>query len=128
MLLLWVSWFSMCIEDSYRFTIPEALQYSGLTLVICGIIIFIISLFTIKSLENYEGDLVTHGIYSIIRHPMYLSFIFWLIGFAVFTASSISVIFSILVIANILFWRYLEQKELEKKFPAYADYKKRTIF
>jgi protein-S-isoprenylcysteine O-methyltransferase Ste14 len=59
---------------------------------------------------------------------MYLGFIFWLIGFPLYFGSSFSMVLSLPFIANILYWRYLEEKELEKRFPAYPYYKKTTIF
>ena len=31
-------------------------------------------------------------------------------------------------IMNILFWRYLEEKELDKRFSSYSEYKKTTLF
>jgi len=104
------------------------IQYTGISLSGIGIVVFLTGLLTIKTLESYEGDLMTTGIYSIIRHPMYLGFILWLIGFSVYFGSSFSIVLSLLFIGNILFWRHLEEKELEKRFPAYLDYKKKTIF
>jgi protein-S-isoprenylcysteine O-methyltransferase Ste14 len=89
---------------------------------------FLTALFTIKTLESYEGDLITSGIYSKIRHPMYLGFIFWLIGFPLIFEAIFSIILSLIFICNILFWRYLEEKELLDRFPTYLDYKKKTIF
>lgn len=86
------------------------------------------ALFTIKTLESYEGDLITSGIYSKIRHPMYAGFICWLIGFPLIFEAIFSMTLSIIFICNILFWKYLEEKELWNRFPAYPDYKKKTIF
>jgi len=85
-------------------------------------------LFTIKSLESYDGDLITKGINSKLRHPMYTAFILWLIGFPIFYGAIYSIFLAILFGANILFWRYLEEKELVKRFPSYRDYKKTTLF
>jgi len=34
----------------------------------------------------------------------------------------------LLFIVNVLFWRSLEEMELEKRFPSYRDYKKTTLF
>ncbi|MCX6259142.1 MAG: hypothetical protein NTW49_14765, partial [Bacteroidia bacterium] len=82
----------------------------------------------IKTLESYEGDLITKGIYSKIRLPMYLGFILSLIGVPIFFGAIFSSILSLLFTANILFWRYLEEKELNKRFTSYMDYKKTTIF
>jgi len=99
-------------------------------LILCcfGIISFLMGLYTIKTLESYKGDLITKGIYSKIRHPMYLGFILWLIGFPIFFGALFSLIISFLFIGNVLFWRYLEEKELLERFPTYSAYKKTTLF
>lgn len=128
MMLLWISWFVLCSLDIHKIQLPGLIRYSGLALAGIGLVLFLISLFTIKSLESYDGDLITKGIYSKIRHPMYLGFICWLIGFPVFFGGLYSFILSFIFIANILFWKYLEEKELVKRFPAYSDYKKSTFF
>jgi hypothetical protein len=64
MAVLWVSWFALCSLDEYKMTLPGIIKYFGLSLVIIGVIVFIIALFTIKTLENYVGHLITKGIYS----------------------------------------------------------------
>jgi protein-S-isoprenylcysteine O-methyltransferase Ste14 len=126
--LLWISWFTLCRLDSYRIHIASIIRYLGISFVGIGVIVFFMALFTIKTLESYHGDLITKGIYSKIRHPMYLGFILWSIGFPIFFGALFSFILSFVFIANILFWRYLEEKELEKRFLSYMDYKKTTIF
>jgi protein-S-isoprenylcysteine O-methyltransferase Ste14 len=128
MLLLWVTWFMLCYFDTYKIEIPSVIRYLGISLFGTGIIIFLWALLTIKTLESYDGDLITKGIYSIIRHPMYLGFIFWLIGLPVFFGSLFSLILSLIFITNILFWRYLEEKELNVRYSSYSDYKKKTLF
>ena len=128
MLLLWTSWFALCSLDEYKIDLSDVIRYFGISLVISGAIIFLVAFFTIKTLESYEGYLITSGIYSKIRHPMYLGFILWLIGFPVFCGSLFSLILSLLFIANVSFWKYLEEKELEKRFPSYLEYKKTTLF
>jgi protein-S-isoprenylcysteine O-methyltransferase Ste14 len=126
--LLWMSWFTWCSIDLYRINLPVVIRYVGLLLFALGIIVFFWALFTIKALESYAGDLMTKGIYSKIRHPMYLGFILWLIGLPIFYGAYLSFGLSFLFIANVLFWRYLEERELEKRFSTYWDYKKTTIF
>jgi len=88
MVLLWTSWFALCSLDIYRINLACIIRYLGITLIGIGIIVFFIALFTIKTLESYEGDLITKGIYSKIRHPMYLGFILWLIGGPIFFRGS----------------------------------------
>jgi protein-S-isoprenylcysteine O-methyltransferase Ste14 len=128
MVLLWISWFVLCIIDIYKINLPGIIRYAGFLICIVGMIVFLIALITIKTLESYEGDLITNGIYSKIRHPMYLGFIFWLIGFPVFQGAVFSFFLSFVFIANVLFWRKLEEKELEERFPGYPEYKKTTMF
>ena len=128
MLLLWISWVLVCSNDIYRINILAIIRYIGISLSGLGIIAFLTGLFTIKTLESYEGDLITTGIYSIIRHPMYLGFILWLIGFPIFFGALSSLILAPLFITNILFWKYLEEEELERRFSTYLDYKKTTLF
>ncbi|MBP1683552.1 MAG: Phospholipid methyltransferase [Ignavibacteriaceae bacterium] len=128
MLLLWTSWFLLCSIDPSATNLPLILRYLGISLVIIGVIIFLTALFTIKTLETYEGNLITSGIYSRIRHPMYLGFLFWLIGFPLFYDGIYSIILAIPFATNVLFWRHLEELELDKRFAAYKLYKKKTFF
>ena len=128
MALLWVSWFALCSLDEFKIILPGILRYIGLLIVILGVIFFITALFTIKTLETYEGDLITKGIYSKIRHPMYLGFILWSLGMPVYFGAYFSFILSFIFIGNILFWRHLEELDLEKRFTGYNDYKLNTIF
>jgi protein-S-isoprenylcysteine O-methyltransferase Ste14 len=128
MLLLWTSLFLLCSFDLSATNLPIILRYSGISLVIIGVAIFLIALFTIKTLETYEGNLITSGIYSVIRHPMYLGFLLWLIGFPLFYGGIYSFIIAIPFAINVLFWRYLEELELDKRFADYKSYRKKTFF
>jgi protein-S-isoprenylcysteine O-methyltransferase Ste14 len=128
MILLWVTWVLLCRYDIYKIDLPGIIIYAGISLALVGMVVFLTGLFTIKTLESYEGDLITSGIYSVVRHPMYLAFIMWLIGFPLMFGAVFSMILSLLFICNILFWRLLEEKELLNRFPAYPDYKKKTFF
>jgi protein-S-isoprenylcysteine O-methyltransferase Ste14 len=126
--LLWTSWFAVCSLDPNKINLSVIIRCIGISLAGIGLIVFLIALFTIKTLESYKGDLIAKGIYSRIRHPMYLGFILWLIGFPVFFGGLFSSILSVAFIVNILFWRYLEEKELENRFISYRDYRETTIF
>jgi len=128
MITLWVSWFLLCSMDPFRMELPSVIGYLGLMLVVLGVVTFLVAFSTIKSLETYAGDLITHGIYSRIRHPMYLAFILWLIGMPVFYGAIFSMALAMIFIANVLFWRYLEELELISRFRGYKEYCQRTIF
>jgi protein-S-isoprenylcysteine O-methyltransferase Ste14 len=128
MMLLWMSWFILCSLDPFIIVLPALLRYTGLMICVIGIIAFLAGLYTIRTLESYEGDLITKGIYSVIRHPMYLGFILWLIGFPLFHEALFSFALSFVFIANILYWRHLEEIELKQRFPGYMAYSKKTLF
>ncbi|MFZ1289526.1 MAG: isoprenylcysteine carboxylmethyltransferase family protein [Melioribacteraceae bacterium] len=127
MILLWVSFFQMSENDTVKLLIPEFVKYFGFILFILGLILFIVPLIQLKGLENID-HLVTNGIFSIIRHPMYLGMIFWILGYPLFMQAKYTLITSIIWIPNILYWRFLEEKELLNTFNEYKSYKKRTIF
>lgn len=128
MIILWISWFLLCSVDPFRMELPGVLNYTGLIMVLSGVVMFLAALYTIKSLETYSGDLIQHGIYSRIRHPMYLAFILWLTGMPLFYGAYFSMAMALVLIANVLFWRYLEEMELVHRFPGYREYSRRTIF
>jgi protein-S-isoprenylcysteine O-methyltransferase Ste14 len=128
MMLLWISWFALCSLDIHKIHLPAAVNFAGLAIAIIGLALFLTGLFTIKTLESYDGDLMTKGIYSVVRHPMYTGFICWLIGFPLFNGGMFSMILAIPFIINVLYWRSLEEKELVKRFSGYSDYKKTTLF
>jgi len=128
MAVLWISWFLLCSNDIYKVNLPAFVRYLGIAINLTGLILFLIALFTIKTLETYSGDLITKGIYSKVRHPMYLGFICWLVGAPLFFGAAISFALAVLFIANVLYWRHLEEIELEKRFTLYKEYRVKTIF
>ena len=127
MIALWLSWFQMCEKDPVKLLLPDLLRYTGPIIFLTGILIFIILLTQLRGLENID-NLVTSRIYSVLRHPMYVGMIFWLIGYPIFLQSGLTLGSSTLWILNILYWRRIEEKELLEKYEKYKEYKMRTIF
>jgi protein-S-isoprenylcysteine O-methyltransferase Ste14 len=105
-------------------------SYGGLALLIFGFYLFIASSKQVhKRLHEGKGGLVTTGVYSKIRHPMYLGQILMLIGAPLFGDSFLTLILSPLLIVQLLVWRHLDEKELVKEFPEeHAAYRKKTWF
>jgi protein-S-isoprenylcysteine O-methyltransferase Ste14 len=118
--ILWFSWFQMCFIDPFKINIPPFLRYIGLILFIIGVSIFILSHTKLGGFEDKDG-LITSGIYSKIRNPMYLGFIIWILGFPLFTRSLITLTSSVIWISHIIYWKVLEEKELEEKYEKYAE-------
>jgi len=128
MAILWISWFGLCATDPDTISLNPVFRYTGAVLLILGVILFVPSLAKIKRFENYHGELITNGIYRFLRHPMYLSFIFWMAGSSLFYRSAVAMILTIFYTANILLWKKLEEVHLLKVFPEYVEYRRRTYF
>lgn len=123
------------LEIKPIFLSPILPRVLGYIFIITG---FIISLMAIKALgENWSGmheyrikkgqQLVTSGIYSLIRHPIYLAVILEIVGFELVARSWLTIPFFILS-----FWAFYqhikkEEKLLELKFGQnFQEYKNRT--
>lgn len=74
--------------------------------------------------ENIE-KIVKNGIYSKIRHPLYLSVIIMNIGIALAFGVVLTLVFSLILIAHWILTAIAEEESLLQKFPEeYAQYLK----
>jgi protein-S-isoprenylcysteine O-methyltransferase Ste14 len=119
-----------------RLSIPLPIRLSvGIVLLVIGVPMV---LWTITRFLRTKGTpipfnpppaLVVNGLYRIVRNPMHLGWTVTLIGLALLMQSfTLLVIFMPLFITvHIIYLKYIEEKELEKKFgQAYLDYKQRV--
>lgn len=101
--------------------VPKAqifMSVIGILFIICGITLWIKSVLHKKILEEIKaGHLVTDGVYSIVRNPIYSAFIFIFTGCLLFASNLY------LLILPCIFWVYLtilmkltEEKWLKEKF------------
>lgn len=74
-----------------------------------------------------EGRLVTTGVYSIVRHPLYFSMILMAIGWSLFWGSLLALVFSVVLAVFFAFKASVEEKLLSEKYAEYAEYKARVI-
>jgi protein-S-isoprenylcysteine O-methyltransferase Ste14 len=126
MCLMWVSWFGLCPLDPFRFALPDLLRWMALGAVIAGFGLVIGGVLQLRGLENI-GHLVTSGLYSKLRHPMYTGFILWILGWAVYHGAVVSLVVGCVGIGNILYWRRLEEDNLESRYgQEYREYRRGT--
>lgn len=77
--------------------------------------------------EEKPGQLVTRGLYTLVRHPLYL-FSLTFLWFSP-TMSVNTLVFNIGVTAYFIIGAYFEERKLLRDFgEAYAEYKRRTPF
>src|SRR5512140_123626 len=115
MMTLWVTWFALCPQDPSRLELPVVLRWSGLVVFVLGFILAVGALIQFKSLENVD-HLVTTGFFARLRHPMYTGFICWLLGWSMFHGAMVSLAVGLIGIANIIYWRRLEDVRMEAKY------------
>jgi protein-S-isoprenylcysteine O-methyltransferase Ste14 len=73
-----------------------------------------------------KAALRTNGIYSLIRHPMYLSAILFLTGYTLYRSSYYTLLLCALSSVFILVKINWEEKYLGAKYKKYDDYRKMT--
>jgi protein-S-isoprenylcysteine O-methyltransferase Ste14 len=60
---------------------------------------------------------------------MYTGFVLWIVGWVAFHGAALSLLPGLLGIANVLYWRHLEELELESTYgDAYRTYRRSTWF
>ena len=128
MSILWISWFVAAPMNPKHFGLPPAIRWLGLGATILGTVLAVGSLIQLRGLENITR-LETRGLFARLRHPMYIGFILWILGWSLYYDAAVSLVMGLFGIANILYWRHLEEQHLERFFGApYLAYKSRTWF
>jgi protein-S-isoprenylcysteine O-methyltransferase Ste14 len=128
MCLMWISWFNMGPLDLWRLALPNIVRWVGLGLVIAGMGLAIGAFVQLRGLENID-HLVTTGLFSKLRHPMYTGFILWILGWAIFHGAVVSLVVGFVGIGNILYWRRLEDRNMEEMYgEVYKEYRQKTWF
>ena len=128
MCMLWVGWFNMCTVDPILMGMPTVVRWIGFGLFIVGLCLAIGAVIQLRGLENID-HLVTNGLFSKIRHPMYLGFFFWLLGWPVYHGAAVSMSAALIGMVSVLYWRKLEEKNLENRFGEdFIQYRRQTWF
>ncbi|MFX0117543.1 MAG: methyltransferase family protein [Candidatus Hodarchaeota archaeon] len=115
--------------SEFRFVIYSKFinQILGIVLILIGFIIFLIPAFTIDK-YFYEGKLCTKGIYAYLRHPIYASWISFIVpGFVILRGSTLGVTIPIFMYVIFRALIPVEEKYLIDKFgDEYVEYQSRV--
>ncbi len=126
MCVLWASWLSLCPKDPLPLDLPGVVRWSGLVIFIAGTFLAVGALIQLRGVENID-HLVTGGLFSKIRHPMYIGFISWIVGWSIYHGAMVSLAIGVVGIVDILWWRHLEEGRLEVQFgTSYHQYRQST--
>jgi len=106
---------------------------AGLSLFILGLSIAIVATFTLKRfysstlVTRADHQLITHGIYRFVRHPIYLGVLIAIMGVPVYAPSLYGFLILSLLIPFILFRIKMEEELLTEFFgDEYRAYRKTT--
>lgn len=128
MCFLWISWFYMCPHDPLRIPLPGLVRGIGLGIFAAGLGLAVGALIQLKGVEHID-HLVTTGLFARLRHPMYLGFVLWIFGWAIYHGAAASLIAGFAGIGNIIYWRHLEEEHLERTYgEEYLAYRRQTWF
>ncbi len=128
MCLMWASWFGMGSLDPLRLALPDPIRWIGLGTFIVGLGLALGALIQLRGVENID-HLVTGGLFSRLRHPMYTGFILWILGWAIFHGAMVSLVIGLAGIGNILYWRRLEEADMASRYgETYRRYRMETWF
>ncbi len=73
-------------------------------------------------------ELVDHGLYGIVRHPLYLGLIPFTGGIALWLQSYASLIAVLLVLVVLIMRIWVEERTLRKVLPGYGDYTRKVPY
>jgi protein-S-isoprenylcysteine O-methyltransferase Ste14 len=82
--------------------------------------------FNISPTLKQNGNLVTSGIYSVIRHPMYLAQLILVLPLVIDYFNLPRLVVFILLLAVLLIKIRIEERQLAAHFPEYTDYQQKT--
>jgi protein-S-isoprenylcysteine O-methyltransferase Ste14 len=122
------------IDEYYQIGRTETLvvKIISICLLIACVLITVTAVLNFKQIitpnpvPRGKSALVTTGIYSVIRHPMYLGVITGLLGFSLYYSAYYTTLLNIPLIILFLFKIKFEERQLIEKFPDYLTYMKKT--
>ena len=111
---------------------PKWLSSIGLILVFGGILLAFMAIYQIRNSVSAfpsplpEAQLMTSGVFKLIRHPIYSGILLAGMGYALHTDSLFRMILTALLFILFYFKSSYEEKLLTQKFPGYKEYQQNS--
>ena len=127
MCLFFTGWFATGPKDPCDLELPAAARWTGLGLFVVGCLFVASAVVTLRAVHDTR-ELVTAGPFRWFRHPMYVGFVLWFVGWPVFWAAPVCAGFSAAAIVSVLGWARVEDRNLERRFgEAFRAWRERTL-
>ncbi|HEY8100210.1 MAG TPA: isoprenylcysteine carboxylmethyltransferase family protein [Burkholderiaceae bacterium] len=128
-LLLVILQFLLIALVAFPFSAP-VLTVLDVSLFAAGMVTFFLAIhamkqrtFTVMPEPKQQGELVTRGIYRVVRHPMYLAVLLCAIGASLAYSEMEKWMLSALLMLVLITKMRREEKLLLKHYPGYAAYR-----
>ncbi len=102
------------------------LEVAGIVLGLQAILTMRIGNFNIAPLNKPDGQLITSGIYSVIRHPMYLAQWLAMVGLVADYFDWWRLMVLLILTLTLQIKLHFEERQLKQHFAGYAEYTERT--
>ena len=116
----------------YYFGLSGWLGYASLGLLLLGIVVIVFGIISLN--ENITpfptpkkgSDLISNGIYSYIRHPIYTGIFLSMLAYALYSGSGFRLVVSGLMLLVFYFKSDYEESLLMERYKRYRTYKQKT--
>ena len=115
MCLFFTGLFATGPRDPMELELPVAARSTGLGLFVAGCLFAASAVVTLRAAHDTR-ELVTAGPFRWFRHPMYVGFILWFVGWPLFWSAPVCAGLSGAAIASVFGWARVEDRELERRF------------
>lgn len=134
-----VLWFFIMPIDSQRLHLTKPFGFYvnllGFVFMIVSFVIVFLSLVqnpfashTVRIQEERGQQVISDGLYSIVRHPLYFGSCFWHFGVPLFLNSFIGLCFGVYLTLIFVFRIFGEEKMLTEELQGYTEYKKKVRY
>lgn len=121
--------FCLPLVPQLRFTQNRIIFVIGITLALLSILIWILAFWEIGIIPGVrqKSTVITSGIYSVIRHPLYLGGIFMILGLSLAFRAVYALFYTPVMIGLFALLAFLEEKSLAEEYgEEYLTYKKKS--